>query len=63
VGKTSKGGLLIEASEEILQQIQFRNSLQKISGQGFSSPQALYGPAISALLVVVVRPLVQPDVD
>jgi hypothetical protein len=35
VGKTSKGGAFIEASEEILQKIQFRNSLQKISGQSF----------------------------
>jgi hypothetical protein len=63
VRKTNKGGPLIEAFEEILQQIQFRNSLQKVSGQGFSSPQAFYGPANSTLLAVAVRPLVQHDVD
>jgi hypothetical protein len=61
-GKTSKGGLLIEASEEFYSKIQY-SFLQTISGQGFSSPQGLYGPANSALLAVAVGPLVQPAVD
>jgi hypothetical protein len=58
VGKTSKGGLLIEAYEEILQQELFRNFSQNLA-----FPQAQYGPAVSALLAVVVRPSVQPAVD
>jgi hypothetical protein len=52
--KTNKGGLLIEAYQEFYGKIQYKNFLQKISGEGFSSPQALYDPTNSTLLVVAV---------
>jgi hypothetical protein len=62
-GKNSKGGLLIEDSKEFYNKIQYINFLQKIYGQDFSSPRTLYGPTNSALLFVVVRPLVYPVVE
>jgi hypothetical protein len=58
-GKPTKEGCLLRLLRKFYSKNTSKNSHRNFWAE-LSSPQALYGPAISTLLVLVVRPSIQP---